>query len=283
MLGGRRAAMGVGRGRRGGRRGLGRRLVGPVAVLAVEVARGVLGVALALARDPDAEDDVQHPHRDAGGDDRDAALDPAQAASGRDDGDQAGGDDRDREPDPDEAHHAASGAAARTSGEKRSTSSAAVTGSPGSARPTVKARYARTSSASSPMAARSASVTAPWRLASRAPSGPSMSGTWAWRGAGTPSRAPSQSWRGVESSRSMPRTTSPTPWSASSTTTARLYAYAPSLRRTTKSSTTPATAPAIRSSNATRAAPARTRSAGGRPETARSARSAAVRSRHVPG
>ena len=60
-----------------------------------------------------------------------------------------------------------------------------------------------------PSAARSASVTAPWRLARRSPSGPSMSATWAWRGAGSPSRAPSHSWRGVESSRSAPRTTSP--------------------------------------------------------------------------
>src|SRR4051794_1633196 len=204
MLGGRRAAMGVGRRCPVGGGGLRRRLVGPVAVLAVEVARRVLGVALALTRDPDAEDDVQHPHRDAGGDDRHTALDAAQAASGRDDRDQTARHDRDREPDPDEAHQAASGAAARTPGEKRSTSSAAVTGSPGSARPTVNARYARTSSASSPMAARSASVTAPWRLASRVPSGPSMSGTWAWRGAAPPRRPPRPSLRGGEGSRTHP-------------------------------------------------------------------------------
>src|SRR4051794_13039104 len=184
--------MGARRRRRGGRRRLGRRLVGPVAVLAVEVARGVLGVALALARDPDAEDDVQHPDRDARGDDRDAALDPAQAAAGRDDRDQAARDDREREPDSHEAHHTASGAAERPSGGKRWTSWGAVTGSPGAARQTVRARYARTSRASSPIAGRSASVPAQWRLASRAPSGPSMSGTWAWRGAGTPRRSPSQ-------------------------------------------------------------------------------------------
>ena len=42
------------------------------------------------------------------------------------------------------------------------------------------------------------------------------------RAPASPSRAPSHSWRGVESSRSAPRTTSPMPWSASSTTTARL-------------------------------------------------------------
>src|SRR3954466_12144235 len=130
---------GGGAGRRGGGvRGLERRLVRPVAALGVEVARGVLGVALALARDPDAKDDVQHPHGDAGGDDRDAAPGPAQAAPGRDGRDQAARNDRHRKPDADEAHHTASGAAVSTSGEKRSTSSAGVAGSPGSARPTVK-------------------------------------------------------------------------------------------------------------------------------------------------
>ena len=35
-------------------------------------------------------------------------------------------------------------------------------------------------------ASRSSSVTAPWRLASRAPSGPSTSGTWAYAGAVEP-------------------------------------------------------------------------------------------------
>src|SRR4051794_19395754 len=43
-----------------------RRLVGPVAVLAVELPRGILGVAVALALHADAEDDVQQPHRRAG-------------------------------------------------------------------------------------------------------------------------------------------------------------------------------------------------------------------------
>ena len=78
----------------------------------------------------------------------------------------------------------------------------------GAPRPSDAASSSRTSAADWPSAARSASVTAPWRLASRAPSGPSTSGTWAWRGAASPSRAPSHSWRGVESSRSAPRTTS---------------------------------------------------------------------------
>src|SRR6476661_2160997 len=264
-----------------GRRGL----VGPVAVGAVEVARLVLGVALALALDADAEDHVQQPDGQPGADDARAALDPGLAAAGGDDDDQAAGDDRHREPDPDEAHphRAASALGARRSGEKRVMRSAGVTASPGSLSPTDAASSARTSSAVSPSAARSASVTAPWRLASRAPSSPSISGTWAWRGAGSPRRSPSQSWRGVESNRSAPRTTSPIPCAASSTTTARLYAYAPSLRRTTKSSTTPLTVPATSSSNVTLAAPARTRSAGGRPSARRAARSAGPRRRHVPG
>src|SRR3954451_17045934 len=117
-----------------------RRLVGPVAVLAVELARGVLGVAVALALHADAEDDVQQPHRGAGRDDRDAALPAGLAAAARDDRDDAAHHDRDRQPDADEAHHAASAAAVSMAGEKRSTSSAAVTRSPGFASPTVDAR-----------------------------------------------------------------------------------------------------------------------------------------------
>ena len=62
------------------------------------------------------------------------------------------------------------------------------------------------------------------------------------------------------------------PCAASSTTTARLYAGAPSLRRTTKSSTTPSCGPSRRSSNVTRSASARKRSAGGRPLGAASRR-----------
>ncbi len=50
-------------------------------------------------------------------------------------------------------------------------------------------------------------------------------------------------WLGVDDSRSSPRTTSVTPWSASSTTTARLYAGTPSLRCNTTSSTLPAYVP----------------------------------------
>src|SRR4051794_29293682 len=117
-----------------------RRLVRPVAVLAVELARGVLGVAVPLALHADAEDDVQQPHRRAGGDDRDAALPAGLATAARDDRDDARDHDGDRQPDADEAHHAASAVAVSMAGEKRSTSSAAVTCSPGFARPTVDAR-----------------------------------------------------------------------------------------------------------------------------------------------
>src|SRR3954469_9629134 len=53
-----------------GRRGL----VGPGAGLSVETGGGVPGARGRLALHADAEDDVQQPHRRAGGDDRDAAL-----------------------------------------------------------------------------------------------------------------------------------------------------------------------------------------------------------------
>jgi hypothetical protein len=125
------------RGRLGARR---RRLVRPVAVLGVEVAGGVLGVAVALALDAHAEDDVEQPDRGAGRDDRDAALPAGLAATARDDRDHPSDHDQDRQPDSNEAHHAASGVRARAAGEKRSTSSAAVTRSPGCASPTVEAR-----------------------------------------------------------------------------------------------------------------------------------------------
>src|SRR4051794_41411699 len=117
-----------------------RRLVGPVAVLAVELARGVLGVAVALALHADAEDDVQQPHRRAGGDDRDAALPAGLAAAARDDRDDARDHDRDRQPDADEAHHAASAVAVSMAGEERSASSPGRTGPPRFAGPTVGAR-----------------------------------------------------------------------------------------------------------------------------------------------
>src|SRR6185436_9764776 len=95
-----------------------RRLVGPVAVGAVEVARLVLGVALALALDADAEDHVQQPDGQAGADDARAALDAGLAAARGDDDDQPAGDDRQREPDADDAHphRAASALGARTAG-----------------------------------------------------------------------------------------------------------------------------------------------------------------------
>src|SRR5204863_4887 len=72
-----------------------RRLGGPVAVLGVVLARLVLGVAVALALDADAEDHVQQPDRHTGGDDRDAALPAGLAAAARDDRDDAGDDDGD--------------------------------------------------------------------------------------------------------------------------------------------------------------------------------------------
>ena len=76
--------------------------------------------------------------------------------------------------------------------------------SPGSASPTEAASRARTPAGDSPRAARSASVTAPWRLARRAPSGPSISGTWAWRGRGQaePRAEPELARGGVEQVRS---------------------------------------------------------------------------------
>ena len=73
-----------------------------------------------------------------------------------------------------------------------------------------------------PRCARSASVTAPWRLARRDPSGASTSGTWAYCGSGRSSSRCSMICRGVDANRSSPRTTSVTPCAASSTTTARL-------------------------------------------------------------
>ena len=99
-----------------------------------------------------------------------------------------------------------------------------------------------------------------------------------------PSRRCSSSWRGVVSSRSSPRTTSPTPWSASSTTTARLYAGVSSPRHSTRSSTTASTGPCRRSANATALA------AGVEPQRGRAAAAlalararAALSRRQVPG
>src|SRR5690606_21065635 len=73
------------------------------------------------------------------------------------------------------------------------------------------------------------------------PSSSSTSGRCAWRGTGRPSACRSRIWRGVESSRSAPRTTSVIPCAASSTTTASWYAHGPSARRRTKSPTAVAT------------------------------------------
>src|SRR5436853_4018154 len=51
-----------------------RRLVRPMSVLVEERAGGVLGVALAVAGDPDAEQQVEQPDGEPGADDRGGAL-----------------------------------------------------------------------------------------------------------------------------------------------------------------------------------------------------------------
>src|SRR4051812_41313296 len=199
----------------------GRRLVGPVAVARVELACLVLLVALAVAGHPDPEQQVEQEDGQAGADDVRRAL---EAVDGRVERpcDQAAEHDERGQPPADEGQPAH--AAARTVGSvgsaEASNAASASSSSPGS--PTERRSEARTSAGVSPSARRSSSVTAPWRLARRAPSAPSISGTWAYVGAGAPSRRASSSWRGVVSSRSAPRTTSPTPCAASSTTTARL-------------------------------------------------------------
>jgi hypothetical protein len=85
-------------------------------------------------------------------------------------------------------------------------------------------------------------VTAPCRFARRCPSAPSTSGTWRYSGVGWPSSVWSRTCRGVELSRSSPRTTCEMPCTPSSTTTARLYAGTPSARVRTTSSTAPSVA-----------------------------------------
>jgi hypothetical protein len=70
--------------------------------------------------------------------------------------------------------------------------------SPAPARPSEWAIQARACFGPSPRSVRSERVTAPWRLARRRPSGPSTSGTWAYRGSGKPSSRASRIWRGVE-------------------------------------------------------------------------------------
>ena len=67
---------------------------------------------------------------------------------------------------------------------------------------------------------RAARSKSPSRLLRRRPSGARSRGTWQYSGAGLPSRENRYVCRGVEASRSRPRTTCVTPLSASSTTTA---------------------------------------------------------------
>src|SRR5690606_31604641 len=74
-------------------------------------------------------------------------------------------------------------------------------------------------------------------LESFLPSRPRSRGRCKYAGVGRPSARCSSIWRGVEPSRSAPRTTSVTPCAASSTTTASWYAQQPSARKSTKSPT----------------------------------------------
>src|SRR5690348_2369028 len=79
--------------------GAGRRLlVGPVAVRVEEGACLVLVVALAIALDADAVEQVQQPDREARGDQQREALDAVLAEPGREADDEARRDDRDRQP-----------------------------------------------------------------------------------------------------------------------------------------------------------------------------------------
>src|SRR4051794_16654167 len=155
-----------------------RPLVGPVAVVGGELARSVLVVALAVAAHPDAEQQVEQQDGQAGADDVRRAL---EAVDGRVErpGDQAAEHDDRRQAPADEGQppHAA----ASTVGSRgRAAASKAASASPRSpGRPTERSSDARTSAGVSPSARRSSRVTAPWRLASRAPSAPSISGTWA--------------------------------------------------------------------------------------------------------
>src|SRR6266550_5507788 len=72
-----------------------RLFAGPIAVLVEEGARTVLLVAFAAARDADPVEQVQQPHRQAGGDEQRAALEAVLAEPGGHGHDQAGDDDRD--------------------------------------------------------------------------------------------------------------------------------------------------------------------------------------------
>src|SRR4051794_18232070 len=138
----------------------------------IEVAaRRLLLVALAVAAGADPVQEVDEEDRDPRADDPGRALERPIGADD-DHRDDAGDDDDRRQPVADEPQRGH--AAARAVGVK---AASAASRSPGS--PTERSSCARTSAGESPSAARSASVTAPWRLARRAPSGPSMSGTCA--------------------------------------------------------------------------------------------------------
>src|SRR5690606_36441051 len=193
---------------------------GPVAVAVEEGAGVVLLGALVVALHADAVEDVEQPDREAGADDPGRALGTGDA---RVHGPQEHADDDDdrRQPGAREPqdHRMSSGASIVASHGSAAESNirSAHSRSPGS--PTDASSRARTWAGLSPAAARSASVTEPCRLARRVPSGPRISGTWAWVGRGRPRRSYRCSCPGVASTRSAPRTTSPTPWSASSTTT----------------------------------------------------------------
>src|SRR5690242_21872001 len=97
-------------------------LIGPVAVRVEEGARLILVVALAIALDADAVQQVQQPHRKARGDQQREALDAVLAEPGREADDEARGDDRDRQPGAHELHAACLSSPTL----KRATSSAGV-------------------------------------------------------------------------------------------------------------------------------------------------------------
>ena len=101
-------------------------------------------------------------------------------------------------------------------------------------------------------------------------------------GAGSPSARASQSWRGVESSRSAPRTTSLDALVGVVDDDREVVGEGAVVAAHDEVVDAPSSRPAA-GRERDRAPPARTRSAGGRPRRSRSARSAAVSSRHVPG
>src|SRR3954447_1352368 len=137
-------------GRRLGARCGGRLLVGPVAVGVEERARGVLLVAVLLAADPDAHEQVDQPDGQARADDMRGALEAVHGGV-EGDRDQARDDDDHRQPDADEPDHAAWARTVGSVGSAEASNAASASSSaPGS--PTEASRPARTSAGVSPSA-----------------------------------------------------------------------------------------------------------------------------------